>query len=158
MRCGCKGTCQRNCSCRSAGAECSKWCGCDPRKCKFKLAQAGAATVRDKILDFKCLYIFIGAILGRQGDVSTVDQDVSSLAKTPECPPPPLVSSTVNVPMTGGRRRRLEPVETAANGDNLMRTPECPPPPLSSSTVDVTMNGSKRKKKLFTERLGPQEL
>ena len=154
MRCGCKGTCQRNCSCRSAGAECSKWCGCDPRKCKFKLAQAGAATVRDKILDFKCLYIFIGSILGRQGDVSTVDQDVSSLAKTPECPPPP----TVNVPMTGGRRRRLEPVETAANGDNLMRTPECPPPPLSSSTVDVTMNGSKRKKKLFTERLGPQEL
>ena len=156
MRCGCKGTCQRNCSCRSAGAECSKWCGCDPRKCKFKLAQAqaGAATVRGNILDFKCN--FIGAILGLQGDVSTADQDVSCLAKTPECPPPPLVSSTVNVPMTGGRRRKIESVEPA-NGDN-MRTPECPPPPLSSSTVDVTMNGSKRKKKLFTERLGPQEL
>ena len=88
--------------------------------------------------------------------MSTVDQDVSSLAKTPECPPPPLVSSTVNVPMTGGRRRKIESVEPAI-GD-MMRTPECPPPPLSSSTVDVTMNGSKRKKKLFTERLGPQEL
>ena len=38
-----------------------------------------------------------------------------------------------------------------------MKTPECLPPPLSCSTIETTMTG-RRKKRLFTEKLGPQEL
>merc|ERR1712025_469482 len=35
-RCLCKGTCVRNCSCRTAGTTCSSRCSCKPSKCKLR--------------------------------------------------------------------------------------------------------------------------
>ena len=52
----------------------------------------------------------------------------------------------------------LEQVEVPpADDDEISKTPEHLPPPLSCSTVELSMTG-RRKKKLFTEKLGPQEL
>ena len=39
VRCGCRGSCLRNCNCRTAGEECSRWCSCQAGKCRSKLQQ-----------------------------------------------------------------------------------------------------------------------
>jgi len=95
MNCGCRGACVRNCRCRTAGQECSSWCGCDRQKCKSKLTQ-------------------------RQTD--------------------------------GSKLGSLDPGSRPETPNNL-------PPPLSASTAVLTETQRKRnKKKLFTEKLGPQEI
>jgi len=89
VRCGCKGTCFRNCSCKSAGADCSRWCGCDPRKCKSKLSQKQGLNAM--------------ANMSLQVDNNAQqDADADTLIKTPECLPPPLSAST-----TGRRKKKL---------------------------------------------------
>ena len=39
VRCGCRGSCLRNCNCRAAGEECSRWCSCHASKCRSKIQQ-----------------------------------------------------------------------------------------------------------------------
>jgi len=89
VRCGCKGTCFRNCSCKSAGADCSRWCGCDPQKCKSKLSQKQGLNQSGMKNTF--------LLTDNQQDGET-----DTLIKTPEFLPPPLSGST-----TGRRKKKL---------------------------------------------------
>ena len=118
FRCSCKGSCIRNCACKSASVACSKWCGCDPFKCKSKSSQRkGNQNIN----------------LIKENLQYSVEQDVEN-------------------------RDNSCYEENKENHElNELKTPECLPPPLSCSTIETTMTG-RRKKKLFTEKLGPQEL
>jgi len=89
VRCGCKGTCFRNCSCKSARADCSRWCGCDPQKCKSKLSQKQGLNQSGRENTF--------LLTDNQQDGET-----DTLIKTPECLPPPVSAST-----TGRRKKKL---------------------------------------------------
>ena len=70
------------------------------------------------------------------------------LTPSSECKMP--ATPTLGVSQAGGA------ADQVSGNMSEMRTPEMMPPPLSCSTVDISMS-SRRKKKLFTEKLGPQE-
>merc|ERR1719154_520810 len=80
---------QVRCSCKSAGADCSRWCGCDPQKCKSKLSQKQGLNQSGMKNTF--------LLTDNQQDGET-----DTLIKTPEFLPPPLSGST-----TGRRKKKL---------------------------------------------------
>ena len=47
-------------------------------------------------------------------------------------------------------------LDLRSSEEMIAKTPESMPPPLSCSTIELSMT-ARRKKKLFTEKFGPQE-
>ena len=128
VRCGCRGSCVRNCNCRTAGEECSRWCSCQPSKCKSKLQQKYAEGEFCVRLSLKIDLSFSGAAAAALSEL-------------------------------GLGERPVTPVTTPSSSMASTSTPCNPPPPLHASTAIVTESQLKRnKKKLFTEKLGPQEI
>jgi len=131
-RCLCKGTCVRNCACRTAGGMCSRRCSCKPSKCKLR------AAVEMKESSQSTDTHQPGNLLGEKtGEEDRKCEVVLSAFLSP------------NLPSEGGM---------CSKSDLSIMTPSCPPIPLSASTSMLDTTTKRRMKKLFTETVGPQEM
>jgi len=127
-RCLCKGTCVRNCACRTAGGTCSRRCSCKPSKCKLR---ADAAQDRS-------LPSMASTGTGTAAEPKVINKEFC------------LVPGAAVTPSTTSALG-----EEKSDPSHL--TPTCPPIPLNSSTSKLSTT-AKKKRKLFTASVGPQEI
>jgi len=160
VRCGCGGSCIRSCPCKAAGVPCSRWCKCDNFKCKSKISQReGNRAVSQSLCEAKSSSTksFLHPAASYTPRTIPSDDKIKNSAAEE-----PTAEADTHEPGVSSQESLLTPTNpkasTSCTNQELTTTPtNLLGPPLSCSTINVSMS-TKRKKKLFTDKVGPQEL